>query len=127
MDVVLTFCASWVACSINETEIPIRYIRDIESLYCLCFKIFHLEPVGKFTQLGRGIDMRSCVGRCCNTPLCDVAFMFSDKCYAVGCFNEADCQAVVAKPSALSPKLAYVSKNRGSSQPAITDGSFVPL
>ena len=59
--------------------------------------------------------MRSCVGRCCNTPLCDVAFMFSDKCYAVGCFNEADCQAVVAKPSALNPKLAYVSKTRGGS------------
>ena len=87
-----------------------------------CFSVI----VGKFTQLGQGIKMRECVGRCCNTPLCDVAFMFSDKCYAVGCFNEADCQAVVAKPSALNPKLAYVSKFRGTNtaQSLLTDGEF---
>jgi len=52
--------------------------------------------------------------------------MFSNKCYAVGCYNEADCQAVVAKPSALNPKLAYVSKFRGSNtvQSLLTDGEF---
>jgi len=67
---------------------------------------------GKFTELGEGISMRSCVGKCCDTPLCDVAFMFSDKCYAVGCYDESQCQAVLAKPSSLNPKLAYVTKYR---------------
>ena len=69
---------------------------------------------GKFTELGEGIPMRDCVGKCCDTPLCDVAFMFSDKCYAVGCYDESLCQAVVAKPSSLEPKLAYVSKFRSN-------------
>ncbi|XP_065644697.1 uncharacterized protein LOC100203833 isoform X42 [Hydra vulgaris] len=67
---------------------------------------------GKFIELGEGINMRECVSKCCDTPLCDVAFMFSDKCYAVGCFDEASCQAVIAKPSNLNPKLAYVTKYR---------------
>ena len=68
--------------------------------------------LGKFTELGEGISMRTCVGKCCDTPLCDVAFMFSDKCYAVGCYDESQCQAVLAKPSTLNPKLAYVTKYR---------------
>ena len=72
--------------------------------------------------MGEGIEMRECVGRCCNTPLCDVAFMFSDKCYAVGCYDESKCQAVLAKPSSLNPKLAYVSKYRGGS--SLTNGNY---
>ena len=95
------------------------------SLYCRNFNsyiiqtfIIYIYP-GKFTELGEDISMRGCIERCCNTPLCDVSFMFSDKCYAVGCYDEALCQAVVAKPSNLNPKLAYVSKYRANAPLAL--------
>ena len=54
--------------------------------------------------------MRDCIGRCCDDMSCDLAFMFGAHCYSVQCQNEKLCQAVLAKPSQLEPKVSYVSR-----------------
>ncbi|XP_065055664.1 uncharacterized protein LOC135684164 isoform X6 [Rhopilema esculentum] len=67
---------------------------------------------GNFTNQGEGLTARECIGKCCEKKSCDLAFMFADLCYSVECKNEQDCQAVVAKPSRLDPKISFVSRNR---------------
>ena len=36
--------------------------------------------------------------------------MFGDSCYSVECRNEKLCQAVLAKPSRLEPKISYITR-----------------
>eukprot|EP00794_Sanderia_malayensis_P011221 gene11221-12400_t len=67
---------------------------------------------GNFTNHGEGLTPRECVGKCCDQKSCDLAFMFADLCYSVKCRSDDDCQAVVAKPSNLSPKVSFVTRNR---------------
>lgn len=66
--------------------------------------------LGNFTNQGEGLSDRECIDKCCKKKSCDLAFMFADLCYSVECKNEDDCQAVVAKPSNLSPKVSFVSR-----------------
>ena len=54
--------------------------------------------------------MRECIGKCCDDASCDLAFMFGDHCYSVQCQSEKLCQAVLAKPSHLEPKVSYVAR-----------------
>lgn len=54
--------------------------------------------------------MRECIEKCCDDASCDLAFMFGDHCYSVQCQNEKLCQAVLAKPSHLEPKVSYVTR-----------------
>lgn len=54
--------------------------------------------------------MRDCIGKCCDDTTCDLAFMFGDSCYSVECRSERLCQAVLAKPSNLEPKVSYVTR-----------------
>ena len=70
---------------------------------------------GNFTNQGEGLTPRECIGKCCDRKSCDLAFMFADLCYSVECKKEDECQAVVAKPSSLDPKVAYVSRNKWAS------------
>ena len=54
--------------------------------------------------------MRECIGKCCDDASCDLAFMFGEHCYSVECQSEKLCQAVLAKPSHLEPKVSYVAR-----------------
>lgn len=54
--------------------------------------------------------MRECIGKCCDDTSCDLAFMFGDHCYSVECQSEKLCQAVLAKPSHLEPRVSYVAR-----------------
>ncbi|XP_015765053.1 PREDICTED: uncharacterized protein LOC107343965 [Acropora digitifera] len=65
---------------------------------------------GNFTERPGVLSMRDCIGRCCNDKTCDLAFMFGDSCYSVECKNEKLCQAVLAKPTHLEPKVSYVTR-----------------
>jgi len=55
--------------------------------------------------------MRKCIAECCDAVSCDLAFMFGDRCYSVTCETEKACQAVLAKPTNLYPRIAYMSKS----------------
>ncbi|XP_066025158.1 uncharacterized protein [Pocillopora verrucosa] len=65
---------------------------------------------GNFTERSGVLSMRDCIGKCCDDTSCDLAFMFGDHCYSVECQSEKLCQAVLAKPSHLEPKVSYVSR-----------------
>ncbi|PFX33592.1 Tolloid-like protein 1 [Stylophora pistillata] len=65
---------------------------------------------GNFTERPGVLSMRECIGKCCDDTSCDLAFMFGDHCYSVECQSEKLCQAVLAKPSHLEPKVSYVSR-----------------
>ena len=65
---------------------------------------------GNFTERTGVLSMRDCIGKCCDDTSCDLAFMFGDHCYSVSCQSEKLCQAVLAKPSHLEPKISYVSR-----------------
>ena len=65
---------------------------------------------GNFTERVGALTMRDCIGKCCDDTTCDLAFMFGESCYSVECRNEKLCQAVLAKPSQLEPKVSYVTR-----------------
>lgn len=65
---------------------------------------------GNFTERIGILSMRECIGKCCDDASCDLAFMFGDHCYSVQCQSEKLCQAVLAKPSHLEPKVSYVTR-----------------
>ncbi|XP_048589005.1 uncharacterized protein LOC5518116 isoform X2 [Nematostella vectensis] len=68
---------------------------------------------GKFREQTDVRSMRDCVSKCCDESSCDLAFMFGERCYSVTCQSEKLCQAVMAKPTNLQPKISYLSKNYG--------------
>ena len=55
-------------------------------------------------------NMRACIGQCCDASSCDLAFMFGTRCYSVTCKSEKDCQAVLAKPTNLHPRISYMTR-----------------
>ncbi|XP_031554877.1 uncharacterized protein LOC116291804 isoform X2 [Actinia tenebrosa] len=65
---------------------------------------------GKFTERPHVNTMRKCIRECCDADSCDLAFMFGDRCYSVTCKSEKSCQAVLAKPTSLKPRISYMSR-----------------
>ena len=65
---------------------------------------------GTFVERPQVQNMRECISSCCDSQTCDLAFMFGQRCYSVVCNSETLCQAVLAKPSSLEPRISYVSR-----------------
>ncbi|KAK3699402.1 hypothetical protein QZH41_018563 [Actinostola sp. cb2023] len=65
---------------------------------------------GKFVERPHVNNMRACIGQCCDASSCDLAFMFGTRCYSVTCKSEKDCQAVLAKPTNLHPRISYMTR-----------------
>lgn len=68
---------------------------------------------GKFTDIGKVKSIKTCIRYCCESKVqpCDLAFMLSDRCYLVKCYEEERCQAIPARNAdhAFKQKMAFVS------------------
>ncbi|EDO45526.1 predicted protein [Nematostella vectensis] len=63
---------------------------------------------GNFTALGRTKNMQECIGKSCDLPSGDMAFMLGNDCYSVTCYSDRQCQVIPAQPSPFLPKLAFL-------------------
>ncbi|XP_020601860.1 uncharacterized protein LOC110040941 [Orbicella faveolata] len=83
---------------------------------------------GKYYKMAGINKMDECLGHCCGSRRCDVAFMVNKNCYLVKCFNSDSCAlkqsdnpkfdtmlSVVSKPK------AKTTKGEGKGEPAIEE------
>lgn len=83
---------------------------------------------GKYYKMAEINKMDECLGHCCGSRRCDVAFMVNKNCYLVKCFNSDSCAlkqsdnpkfdtmlSVVSKPK------AKTTKGEGKGEPAIEE------
>lgn len=47
---------------------------------------------GNFTYLGEVHNMEECMGMCCSSKKCQLAYLDKKKCYGVKCFSEELCK-----------------------------------
>ena len=64
---------------------------------------------GNYTSLGRAFHLQDCIGRACDLNEGHLAIMLGKYCYSVMCHNERVCQTIPAKPTHLTPKVAYLT------------------
>lgn len=64
---------------------------------------------GNYTSLGKVEHLEDCVGRACDLNEGHLALMLGKYCFSVTCHNQRVCQTIPAKPSHLSPKVAYLA------------------
>ena len=57
------------------------------------------------------VDMNECIGRCCGSTSCNVAFMLKDNCFLLPCTEAELCQAVSLPTKSLNTKLAFVRRH----------------
>lgn len=101
---ISAFCCSLLRDISHEKFVSTAFSKKVT------IKNLSLLFSGNFTERPGTLSMRDCIGKCCGDVACDLAFMFGDSCYSVECKSEKLCQAVLAKPSHLEPKISYVSR-----------------
>ena len=57
------------------------------------------------------VDMNECIGRCCGSTSCNVAFMLKDNCFLLPCTEAELCKAVSLPTKSLNTKLAFVRRH----------------
>ena len=75
------------------------------------YSLISLTISRNFTSYGPVANMNRCVALCCETTVCNTAYMVDHDCYGVSCFHE-DCQAVLVDPLRFNRRLVYVKRNR---------------
>lgn len=72
-----------------------------------------------------GIDkMDECLGHCCGSKRCDVAFMVNKNCYLVKCFNSDSCALKQSDNPKFDTMLSVVSKAKAKTTKG-TPSSFL--
>lgn len=67
---------------------------------------------GLFIDLGKVRGSASCLKLCCEIASCNLVFMTRDRCYAVDCFNNEQCEPVPAVPYRDDmPSVYYVTRS----------------
>ena len=59
-----------------------------------------------FTLLHDADTMAKCMKKCCDSSICDVAYMLNKKCYSVSCSSKEACHTVSVKPSEKTPLIS---------------------
>ena len=66
---------------------------------------------GKFYKMAGIHKMDDCLGHCCGSKRCDVAFMVNKNCYLVKCFNSDSCVLKQSDNPKFDTMLSVVSKS----------------
>ena len=74
---------------------------------------------GEFTDKGHVTSMDQCIGKCCASDSCNVAFVIKDTCFAVKCKTYDECGLKAAVSDYYNPRIAYVN---WSPPKELTDG-----
>lgn len=77
--------------------------------YNILFK--HGHQAGRFQKVSNIKDMTSCIGKCCQTRDCDVAFMSLNNCYMVDCKNMESCVTKYLKRPKYETMMSFVSRS----------------
>ena len=77
---------------------------------------------GKYYKMAGINKMDECLGHCCGSKRCDVAFMVNKNCYLVKCFNSDSCALKQSDNPKFDTMLSVVSKSnakttKGKSSP----------
>ncbi|XP_031554862.1 uncharacterized protein LOC116291792 [Actinia tenebrosa] len=87
--------------------------RKAQMLHSDILKNASLEgqlKAGNFTYFGVVHNMEECMGMCCSSKKCQLAYLDKDKCYGVKCFNEKMCK-VTAGIGTDDVKISLMVKN----------------
>lgn len=84
---------------------------------------------GKYYKMAGIHKMDECLGHCCGSKRCDVAFMVNKNCYLVKCFNSDSCAIKQSDNSKFDTMLSMVSKSnaketKGKSAPFLPSTSL---
>ena len=67
---------------------------------------------GKYYKIAGTNKMDECIGHCCGSKRCDVAFMVNKNCYLVKCHNSDSCVLKQSDNPKFDTMLAVVSKSK---------------
>ena len=70
---------------------------------------------GKYYKMTSIDNMDECVGHCCRSKICDVAFMVNKNCYLVKCHNSDSCELKQSDNPKFDTMLSMVSKSNTKS------------
>lgn len=90
----------------------------LEQLACIFSKTFHNisfrlgRQAGVFINQGLSDGIRECAQWCCESELCDVAFMISQDCFFVRCHSNKTCRTFPFHGSKFNPRMVFVEKHR---------------
>ena len=62
---------------------------------------------GEFTDHGQADNIEECMGYCCESKECDLAFMIDKDCYGVKCKDPSMCKTRPARPTKYRPIIAF--------------------
>ena len=62
---------------------------------------------GEFTDHGQTDTFDECMGYCCGSKDCDLAFMIDNDCYGVRCKDPSMCKTRPARPTKYRPIIAF--------------------
>ena len=68
---------------------------------------------GTYYKMATVDKMDDCIGHCCGSKRCDVAFMVNKNCYLVKCHNSDSCELKRSENSKFDTMLSMVSKTKG--------------
>lgn len=68
---------------------------------------------GTYYKMATVDKMDNCIGHCCGSRRCDVAFMVNKNCYLVKCHNSDSCELKRSENSKFDTMLSMVSKTKG--------------
>ena len=94
------------------------YLAKFNQSACMFSKTFHNisfrlgRQAGVFTNQGPADDIRECAQWCCDSELCDVAFMISVDCFFVRCHSNRTCRTFPIHASKFNPRMVFVEKYR---------------
>lgn len=89
---------------------PDSHVKCNESSinYNIVFK--HGHQAGRFQKEKNITDMANCIGKCCSTRDCDVAFMSREYCYMVDCKSFESCVTKHLTRPKYETMLSFVSR-----------------
>lgn len=68
---------------------------------------------GTYYKMATVDKMDDCIGHCCGSKRCDIAFMVKKNCYLVKCHNSDSCELKRSENSKFDTMLSMVSKTKG--------------
>ena len=68
---------------------------------------------GTYYKMATVDKMDDCIGHCCGSKRCDVAFMVNKNCYLVKCHNSDSCELKRSENQKFDTMLSMVSKTKG--------------
>ena len=93
-------------------------MAHLDQSACIFSKTFHNvsfrlgRQAGVFTNQGLSDGIRECAQWCCESGLCDVAFMISQDCFFVRCHSNKTCRTFPFHGSKFNPRMVFVEKHR---------------